>query len=180
MSSRADTHLTRCRVLATAASGAVLGGLATHLAFAAAARRLLAVHFAAVHHDAAAAAGVLTHNATILAGFAVFLSCAHVLQDSEQLGRFERASLRVCDGVFCLWATGTATLAGVLIGAYGTRQIRAFLPQAPVEIAAWLLLIVLYVDVRRRRATLACTARRLPVILALLALGAVLELWAGA
>jgi hypothetical protein len=180
MSSRADTHLTRRRVLAATVTGTALGGLATHFVFAGAARRLLDVHFAALHHQAAAAAGIWMHNATIFLGFVVFLGCAHVLQASQQLGRFERRILRACDGVLCLWATGTSTLAGMLIGAYGTRQISAFLPQAPVEIAAWMLLLVLYVDVRRGRATVAFTVRRLPVILALLALGAVLELWAGA
>jgi hypothetical protein len=153
--------------------------LLTRLAFQHAAQRLLRVHFAAVAHRAGNALEIWLHNATIVMGFAVFLACAQFTQRDGQAARIERAILRVCDGAMFLWVTGTAVLAGLLAGAYGSRQLHAFLPQGPVEVAAWALLIALYIKVRRQQIAAARAARLLAVVLAMLALAAVLELWVG-
>ncbi len=75
---------------------------------------------------------------------------------------------------------GSAALAGVLTGAYGLAQIRAFLPQGPVELTAWALLIALYVQVRRQRVGAWRAVCQLALILLILAAAAVLELWLGA
>jgi hypothetical protein len=156
--------------------------LCTHLAFVGPARRILAVHFAVVPHEARQAVVIWLHNTRILLGFVVFLVCAKFTQATPPRARsltawFERLLLRVCDALVCVWALGTATLAGVLLGAYGARQLRVFLPDGPVEMAAWALLIALYIDVRRERASLKACAARLAVVLVLLTLAAVLELW---
>jgi hypothetical protein len=178
-SERTPTMLTRRRVLRTIAACALLACAGTRIGFQAPTRRLLAVHFTMLQLQPAIAFGIWRHNLTILAGVAVAMLCAHFIQASESTGRLERLILYACDTALCLWAAGSAGLAGALTGAYGARQLRAFLPQAPVEIAAWLLLILLYVDVRHRRAPLAFMARRLAVIAVLLAAAAILELWAG-
>jgi hypothetical protein len=78
------------------------------------------------------------------------------------------------------WAAGSSLVAGVLLGAYGTRQLAVFLPDGPVEVAAWLLLIVLYLDVRCGRATPKTAVGWLAAVAGLLAIAAVLELGAGA
>jgi hypothetical protein len=152
----------------------------TRVAFAAPARRLLAVHFTHVAHRAGAAAAIWAHNATIAVGFAMFLGCAYLIQREERPARIERTILRAADAALVLWGSGTAVLAGVLAGAYGLTQIRAFLPQGPVELAAWTLLIVLYTQVRSRRIAAARAAYELAIVLLLLAAAAVLELWLGA
>lgn len=152
----------------------------TRLAFTSEAKRLLAVHFTHVAHHAAAAAGIWVHNTRIFIGFAVFLACAYFIQRDQRSARIERTILRACDGALLLWATGTAALGGVLAGAYGLTQIRAFLPQGPVELTAWTLLIALYIQVRRQRVTASRAVRQFALILLLLAASAVLELWLGA
>jgi hypothetical protein len=159
---------------------AVVAALLTRLVFREAARRLLRVHFVAVPHHAGDALGIWLHNATIVLGFAIFLGCAQLAQRAPDAARTEWAILRAGDGAMFIWATWTAVLAGVLAGAYGSVQIRAFLPQGPVEIAAWALLIALYIRVRRQRLAAGTTALLLAVVLVMLALSAVLELWAGA
>jgi hypothetical protein len=179
MSHPTATMLTRRRMLGVILAAATLTAAATRALFQRPARRLLVAHITRVQATPAVAFAIWRHNVTILAGLAVAMLCAHLTQASSTAGRVERVMLRVCDTGLCVWATGTAVLAGMLTGAYGTRQIRAFLPQAPVELAAWLLLIVLYIDVRRQQATVTYTLRRLALIAVILAAAAILELWAG-
>ncbi|MGH2903318.1 MAG: hypothetical protein ACRDK7_07020 [Solirubrobacteraceae bacterium] len=179
---RANQRTTRTVAAVMAYLLSVAGACAaiTRVAFATQARRLLRVHFTGVSHDAATAAGIWAHNTRIFIGFAVFLACAYFIQHDERSARIERTILRTCDGALLLWATGTAALAGVLAGAYGLAQIRAFLPQGPVELAAWALLIALYIHVRRQQVRAARAVRELAVIVLVLAASAVLELWLGA
>jgi hypothetical protein len=181
MRARHPNQLTRTVALVMVYLLAVTAGaaLVTRLAFQHATRSLLRVHFAAVPHHAASALGIWMHNGTIVVGFAVFLGCAHFTQRDPHAGRAERRILRACDGALLLWATGTAVFAGVLAGAYGSRQLHAFLPQGPVEVAAWALLIALYIEVRRQQLAVVRAARLLAVVLAMLAVAAVLELWVG-
>lgn len=171
---------TAAAVMAYLLAVAVACAAITRVTFAVPARRLLRVHFTSVSHDAAAAAGIWIHNARIFLGFAVFLACAYFIQRDEPSARIERAILWACDGALFWWATGTAALAGVLTGAYGLAQIRAFLPQGPVELTAWALLIALYVQVRRQRVGAWRAVCQLALILLILAAAAVLELWLGA
>ncbi len=168
-------------VLAYLSTVAAAAGLATSLGgFGAPVRGVLRVHFTTIAHHVGEAVGIWVHNATIVAGFAIFLGGARLAQRDPTASRAERAILRACDLALLAWANGSAILAGLLTGAYGPRQLHAFLPQAPVEITAWALLIALYIDVRRQRATVLEIVWGFGVVLALLAAGAVLELWAGA
>jgi hypothetical protein len=179
------------RVLArrdvAALAGGLLGitGLATALTgllVAGEARVLLAVHFATLPGTASEAAGIWLHNLRSELGVAVFAfidpACRHLLDDGEPVWR--RLLVGVGDLCVAGWAVGSSIVAGVLLGAYGMRQVAAFVPDGPVEVTAWLLLIVLYMDVRRGRITGRASAVWLVAVAALLAIAAVLELEAGA
>jgi hypothetical protein len=153
----------------------------TRLFVAGQARSLLGVHFASIPATSGQAVAIWLHNARSTLGVAVFAVCRPVCRRliGEDALRLDRAIVRFCDVIVGVWAIGYATAGGVLLGAYGTRQLRAFLPEGPVEIAAWVLLVVLYLDLRRGRVTLARAAVRLAGVVGALGVAAVLELWAG-
>ena len=160
----------------------VLAAAVTGALFAGEARVLLAVHFAVLPATASEAAGIWLHNLRSELGVAVFAfvdpACRHLLDGADPVWR--RLLVGVGDVFVAGWAVGSSIVAGVLLGAYGMRQLAAFVPDGPVEVTAWLLLIVLYVDVRRGRSTWRAAAVWLVAVAALLALAAVLELEAGA
>jgi hypothetical protein len=159
----------------------VLAAAITGVRCAGDARALLAVHFAVLPATASEAAGIWLHNLRSELGVAVFAfvdpACRHLLDGADPVWR----RLLVGAGDLCVagWAIGSSIVAGVLLGAYGMRQLEAFVPDAPVEVTAWLLLIVLYVDVRRGRTSGRATAVWLLLVAVLLAVAAVLELEAG-
>ncbi len=159
----------------------VTAGLVTGLCFAAGARAVLDVHFTALPATAGEAAAIWLHNARSTLGVAVFALVRPVSRRLLDGGRpvWDRLLVGVCDVMVGAWAAGSAIVAGVLVGAYGGRQLAVFLPDGPVEVTAWLLLLVLYVDVRRDRVSLRQAAGRGGVILLLLGVAAVLELAAG-
>lgn len=178
-------------VLARREMAVLAGGLAaitmlaaalTAVLFAGEARALLAVHFATLPPTASEAAGIWLHNLRSELGVAVFAFvdpvCRHVLDGADPVWR--RLLVGVGDVFVAGWAIGSSVVAGLLLGAYGMRQLEAFVPDGPVEVTAWLLLIVLYVDVRRGRTSGRAAALWLLAVAALLALAAVLELEAGA
>jgi hypothetical protein len=145
--------------------------LLTHLAFAVQARRLLAVHFATIPDEPGQALAIWLHNSRLVLGIAVWMST--VAAD----GRLARTSipLWVGDVLLGVWAWGTVLAAGVLLGAYGATQAKAFWPFAPVEITAWALLLALYIDTRRRRVSIRRALAGIVAVELLLAVAAVLE-----
>jgi hypothetical protein len=155
--------------------------LLTRLLFAARARSVLAVHFTSIPATPVQAVAIWIHNTRSTLGVAVFAVARPVGRRllGAQTPRLDRAIVHLCDSIVGLWAIGYALAAGVLLGAYGTRQLRSFLPEGPVEIAAWVLLVVLYLDLRRERLSLTQAALRLAGVVVILGVAAVLELWAG-
>jgi hypothetical protein len=157
-----------------------LAAAATALLFAGEARSVLAVHFAPPPATAGDAAGIWLHNLRCELGVAVFAfldpACRRLIDGAKPLWR--RLLVGVGDVCVAGWATGSSIVAGVLLGAYGMRQLEAFLPDGPVEVTAWLLLLVLYLDVRRGRASARTAEVSLFVIAALLAVAAVFEVGA--
>lgn len=175
----------RCRDFVVIASGLLtataLAAAATAVLFAGEARALLAVHFARLPVTFGDAAGIWLHNLRSEFGVAVFAfldpASRWLLDGTNPVWRRLLASfgdVLVAGGVI-----GSSLAAGVLLGAYGMRQLLAFLPDGPVEVTAWVLLIVLYLDVRRGRTTAKATAARLAMVAVLLGVAAVLELGAG-
>jgi hypothetical protein len=165
---------------------AIAGGLLTVTALAAAttaalfageARSLLAVQFQRLPATPGEATGIWLHNLRSEVGVAVFAFldpvCRRLLEGARPVWRL--LLVRVGDVLVAGWAIGSSLAAGVLLGAYGTRQLMAFLPDGPVEVTAWLLLIALYVDVRRGRSSPRAAAPRLALVALLLAVAAVLE-----
>jgi hypothetical protein len=154
---------------------------ATAVLFSGEARALLAVHFERLPATAGDAAGIWLHNLRSEFGVAVFAfldpACGRLLDGAKPIWR--RLLVGVGDLCVAGWAVGSSILAGVLLGAYGTRQLEAFIPDGPVEVTAWLLLLVLYLDVRRGRSSGKAAVVCLAVVAALLAVAAVLELGVG-
>jgi hypothetical protein len=164
--------LRRTAVFAVAA-GCMVGligyyALLTHLAFAAQARRLLAVHFATIPARPSIAAGIWLHNSHLVIGVAV---CLFV----TGLAGSRKGGFRVADLLLTVWALSVALIVGVLLGAYGSVQARAFWPYAPVEIAAWAMLLAVYASARLGRPGWRRTVRGLLTVELLLAVAAFLE-----
>jgi len=68
----------------------------------------------------------------------------------------------------------------VALGAYGSAQLGAFLPDGPVEVTAWALLLALYINARRGHDEWRQTLWGLVSVEVLLALAAILEAFGGA
>jgi hypothetical protein len=160
----------------------VLVATITSVLFAGQARTLLAVHFVVLPTTAGEAAGIWLHNLRSELGVAAFAfidpACRHLLDGANPAWR--RLLVGVGDLCVAGWAIGCSTVAGVLLGAYGERQLQAFIPNGPVEVTAWLLLLVLYLDMRRGRTEGKTATVWLILVAGLLALAAVLEHGAGA
>lgn len=157
------------------AAAAVMAGLIgyyallTHLAFAAQARKLLAVHFTAIPARPSVAAGIWIHNSHLVVGVAVCLLLTALA------GNAKRRAFRFADVLLIVWAVSVALIAGVLLGAYGSVQARAFWPFAPVEIGAWAMLLAVYASARLGRHSWRGTVRGLLTVEMLLAVAAFLE-----
>jgi hypothetical protein len=164
-------------LLVTAVAAATTGVLFAHQA-----RGLLAVHFARLPVTAGAAAGIWLRNLRSELGVAVFAvldpASRRLLDGGSRVWR--RLLVGFGDVLIACWSVGSSLMAGVLLGAYATRQLAVFLPDGPVEVTAWLLLLVLYLDVRRGRTTPRSAVACLAAVAGLLAVAAVLELGAGA
>jgi hypothetical protein len=145
--------------------------LLTHLVFAAQARRLLAVHFAAIPDQPTQALAIWLHNSRLVFAVAAWASTVAAQNHLSE----KRIPLWVGDVLLGAWALATVIVAGVLLGAYGAVQAHAFWPFAPVELAAWALLLALYIDTRRHRMSIRRALVGFVSVELLLALAAVLE-----
>lgn len=164
-------------VLACLLGLAVYYALLTHFAFAADARRILAVRFVGIPNRPEEALSIWLHNSRVVLGVAVVALIARFVPKRRSVGHrgAEHIPLLVSDVILGVWAVGTVALAGVLAGAYGSAQLRAFMPDGPVEVTAWALLITLYIDARRRRGSGRRLLLELATVEGLLAIAAVLE-----
>jgi len=164
-------------VLACLTGLGVYYALLTDVLFAAGARRVLDVHFAAVPDRPGEALSIWLHNSRVVLGVGVCVALSVLIRAvmaGEKEGP-ERIPLWVSDAILTVWAVVVVFTAGVLLGAYGARQVRAFWPYAPVEITAWALLIASYIDARRGRGSHRRRLLSLAIVEGLLALAAVLE-----
>ncbi len=151
--------------------------LLTHVAFAAEARRLLDVHFAAVPDQPNEALSVWLHNSRVVLGVGVCVALSGLIRAITVGGPHgaERIPLWVGDAILTVWTVTVVLTAGILLGAYGERQVQAFWPYAPVELIAWALLIAFYIDARRGRGSARRQLLTLATVEGLLAVAAVLE-----
>jgi hypothetical protein len=153
--------------------------LVTRFVFAEQARRLLSVHFAVIADQPAEALTIWLDNSRLVLGVTAWMILTTGGLPSRTVKPGDRTVpgvvLWVGDVLLGLWIVVTVLLAGVLLGAYGAVQARAFWPYAPVEICAWVLLIATYLDTRRRRGGMRRVAACLVIVEGLLAIAAVLE-----
>lgn len=149
----------------------LIGFTVTRITFARAVRELLAVHFVQGPLGLGEAAAILAENSKVAAVVAVPIVAALL---TRRLGAISRM-FWTFDVLLCAWATLTAALSGVLLGAYGSLQLRAFMPFAPVEVSAWMLLSAVYVCARRRQLAWREMLAGLLLVEVLLALAALLE-----
>lgn len=152
--------------------------LLTHLWFAPQARRLLAVRFITVPPQPSEALAIWLHNSKLVAGVTIAIT-ASLLARWFGHGRGNCSPLWVADAILAVWAVGVVLTAGVLLGAYGTVQAKAFWPHGPAEACAWALLLTVYVQVRRGRRSWQHTISGLAWVEVLLALAALLEVFGG-
>jgi len=165
---------------------AVLGGwlavtlvswAVTGAAFAASARRLMAVHFVErFAHPWGQALAIWLANSRLALGV---LACIAIVALVRPIVPAGCSPLWCLDGILAAWALAQAALAGVLLGAYDSAQLRAFLPDGPVELTAWALLGALYINTRRGRQAWREIVWGLVAVEALLALAAMLEAFGG-
>lgn len=163
----------------------VVGGyyaLVTRFVFAEQARRLLSVHFTVIADQPAEALTIWLDNSRLVLGVTAWTILtagglpSRIVKPGDQTRTVPAVALWVGDVLLGLWIVATVLLAGVLLGAYGAAQARAFWPYAPIEISAWALLIATYIDTRRRgRGGMRRVAACLVIVEGLLAIAAVLE-----
>lgn len=155
--------------------------IAVHLVAAADMRRLLDFGFGGVPPRLSTAAEIFASNARVLAGvvaacLAVQLGHAHVHgTPARVLLDLMRA---VCDAALAITCALHVLVTGAAYGAYGWRTVTATLTHGPVELAAFSVVLALYISSRRAPVpprTLATTAL---TALTLLALAALLEAFA--
>jgi hypothetical protein len=155
--------------------------LVTRFAFAEQARRLLSVHFAVIADQPGEALTIWLDNSRLVLGVTIWMILtagglpSRTVKPGDQTRTVPVVALWVGDVLLGLWILVTVLLAGVLLGAYGAVQARAFWPYAPVEVSAWALLIATYIDTRRRRGGMRRVAACLVMVEGLLVIAAVLE-----
>ncbi len=160
----------------TVACGVI--ALAVHVWFAAAARRWLAFPFAGIPARPGEAASIFIHNLRMLAavgGLLLIAQSAYWPAGTAQPGPLHGTLRRLGEALLGAAVAANLIVIGASFGAYGTRMLRAALPHGPVELAAYSLVLSLYLQARRRP----FPARRLLAVMALsasmLAIAAVLE-----
>ncbi len=150
----------------------------THVWWAAPARRLFAVRFIDVPGLPGEAVAIWVHNSKLVAGVTVCVAVIMLVRWAAPDRRYSRfAPLLVADAILLTWTVGLVLTVGVLIGAYGAVQARAFWPYAPVEVCGWALMLAVYVNARTGRANWWRTVLGLASVEVLLALAALLEVF---
>jgi hypothetical protein len=157
-----------------ATMGGLIGyyALVTHLAFAAQARGVLAVHFRTVPAKPGEAFAIWLHNSRLVIGVAICIAVNGLIKTTRGSAR---PSFVLSDILLAIWAVGVAVTAGVLLGAYGNAQAKVFWPYAPVELVGWALLLAVYTNARLCRYGWRQIARGLVSVEAILAIAAILE-----
>ena len=164
-------------VAAALTAAAVLTAAVVRLALAAQARRWLGYRFPGVPAHLSTAVWILGHNARGLAGVLGLLVVAQLAARSPGPARAQLVLRSVGEVVLAGAIAGNLLVIGSAIGGYGTRMLVATLPHGPVELAAYSIVLALYLTGRRRALPAARMAVAACASVALLALAAALETW---
>lgn len=174
---RVDAALAAAAVLAVVAVAA----LVTAAAFADAVRDALDFGFGGIPRTLGDALDVFLHNARLMGAVAAGVLVVQAPRFEHADGSLGRggASLRtVADLVLGIAVAVNAAVVGAALGAYGERMVRAVLPHAPLELAAYACALALYLRARDARLTPRPALALAAWALALLALAAFVEVFA--
>ena len=155
--------------------------IVTRAAFAASVRRLLAVHFVARLADPAhEALWIWLRNSKMTAGVAACIALVALVRWISPAGRRAAPSGYRCGSR--TRSSGCGRCCGPRSPGWRSartarRSCGAFLPDGPVEVTAWALLLALYINARRGHDEWRQTVWGLVSVEVLLALAAILEAW---
>lgn len=158
-----------------------LAAAVTAIGFAAPARDALGFGFGGLPRDGGEVVAVFIHNARlagVVAGAVIVVQAPRLERDDGTLGATGRGLRTAVDVVLAIAVAANAAVVGIAFGAYGARMVSATATHGPVELAGYAAALALYLRARvrllrpRPALTLAATA------LGLLALAALLEVYA--
>jgi hypothetical protein len=168
-------------VAATVAGALIVAGCViaavTSLAFASEARRWLAYPFTGIPSRTGEAIAIFLHNVRALAAVAGLLLVAQSprLAGNADGGPVHRAIRRGGEALLAAGVSANVIVVGASLGAYGSGMIRAVLPHGPVELAAYALVLALYIQDRNTPLPMSHLLAIAAMSISLLALAAVLE-----
>jgi len=152
--------------------------LVVHVSAAAAARRWLAFPFAGIPARPSEAASIFSHNVRALGavcGLLLIAQSGHWDAAGGAPGLAHRMLRTLGEALLAAAVAVNLVVIGASFGAYGTRMVRAALPNGPVELTAYSLALALYLHGRGRRLPARCVVAVLVLSVSTLALAAVLE-----
>ena len=145
------TALLTVRVAGLLLAATIVIAGATSLLAAAPARRWLQFPFSGVPARAGEAVAIFTHNGRVLAGvFGLLLIAQLALRNPDAKCSVQRALCGVGEALLAGLVAVNVLFVGASVGAYGIRMVRAMLPHGPVELAAYVLALALYLRGRQR------------------------------
>ncbi|MBV8219504.1 MAG: hypothetical protein JO325_13640 [Solirubrobacterales bacterium] len=151
--------------------------LVTSVTFASAARRWLAYPFAGIAARPGEAVTIFLHNLRALAAVAGLLLVAQspYWAGTTGGGSVHRAIRLSGQALLAAGVSANLIVVGASLGAYGSRMVRAVLPHGPVELAAYALVLALYLQGRNKPLPLRHALMVFALSISLLALAAPLE-----
>ena len=165
-----------------AATGAI--AIVTALGFRADARQALQFDFAGIASSPREVAAIWLHNARVLMAplaAAVAVNSPWIVAAVEQRpprrGRSWLAARLLCDLVLLGAVVSNLLVVGASLGAYDLRMLRAIAPHGPFELAAFSLVLSVYLVARAGPLPVAAAVALTVGALVALALGAVVEVY---
>ena len=158
--------------------GACVIAIAVHVALAADARAWLRFPFIGLPARPTVAAQIFFHNLRALLAVVGLLLVAQSpfwSAPTPEPGAVRRILRRSGEVLLGAGITANVIVVGASLGAYGTRMIMAALPHGPVELAAYALVLSLYVQGRDRPLTGRLIVAVAVLTISALALAAILE-----
>jgi hypothetical protein len=156
----------------------VLIALVVRAGLAAGARRWLAFPFAGIPANPGEAASIFIHNLRALAavwGVLLIAQSGCPATSNGQPGVVHRTLRRLGEALLGAAIAANVIVVGASFGAYGTRMVRAALPHGPVELVAYSLALVLYLQGRNRPLPIRHVLAMAALSMSALALAALLE-----
>lgn len=169
------------RVALALSALASLVALLVRVAAAEEVRDALGFTFSGIPDNLGEAGEILANNGRIMLAAVVASGVAQaaIRADADGLARGAMtAVVRFCEVGLLLWCLVHVAVIGAALGAYGGRALRPVLPHLPFELAAFSLVLALYLKARRERVETRDLVTAAVVAAVLLAIGAVVEVYA--